>query len=61
VKSSQAREADDPGAIGELRVGGSPGGRIAERAMDALGLVVLDVFLRQAPQMFFAKHHHVIE
>ncbi len=61
MKSAHAREANDAGAIGGPRVSRSPGWRIAERGVDALGVVVLDVLLKQAPQMVFAEHHHVIE
>jgi hypothetical protein len=61
VKSSHAREANDAGAIGRPGIGGSPGWRIAERGVDALGVVVIDVLLKQAPQMVFAEHDHVIE
>ena len=61
MKSAHAREANDAGAIGGPRVSRSPGWRIAERGVDALGVVVLDVLPKQAPQMVFAEHHHVIE
>ena len=61
MKSSQAREADDPGAIGELRVGGSPGWRIADRCVDTLGVVVADVLSNEASQVVSAEHDHVIE
>ena len=50
-KSSHAREADDPGAIGGLRVRGSPGRCIAERGVDALGVVVIKVLLKEASQV----------
>ena len=61
VKSSHAREANDAGAIRRPGIGGSPGWRIAERGVDALGVVVIDVLLKQVPQMVFAEHDHVIE
>ncbi len=61
VKSSHAREADDPGAIGGPRVTGSPGWRVSERGVDALGVVVLDVFPKQASQVVLGDHDDVIE
>ena len=61
MESSHARESNEPGAIGGPRVGGSPGWRIADRGVDAIGVVVLHVFPKQASQVAFAEHHHVIE
>ncbi len=61
VKPTDARECDDRGPVRRLRFDRSPRGRIAERGMDALRVVVLDVLLKEASQVTFAKHHNVIE
>ena len=47
MKSAHAREANDAGVIGGLRVSRSSGWRIAERGVDALGVVVREADFRE--------------
>jgi hypothetical protein len=61
VKPSHTRARDDPGPIRRLRFHPSTVWRIADRRVDALGVVVLDVLPKQASQVLLAKHNHVIE
>jgi hypothetical protein len=47
VKSSHVRESNDLNSIGGPRISGSSGWCIAERGVDALGVVVTDVLAEQ--------------
>ena len=61
VKTADALQSDRLSRLGRLRFARSTCRRIMDRGVDALGVVVLDVFAQQASQVVFAEHDHVVE
>ena len=61
VQTSHAGQADHLGSLRGPFLDGTAVGSVADRGVDALGVVVVDVFPEQSSQLVLAHDHHVIE
>jgi hypothetical protein len=61
VKASHPRQTDDLGLVGGSFLDRAAFGSVANRGVDALRVVVLDVLPEQASQMVLAQDDYVIE
>jgi hypothetical protein len=61
VETAHAGEPDHAGSAGLARFGRPADRRVTDRGVNALGVVVVDVFLKQSSQVGFIQHHHMIE
>jgi hypothetical protein len=61
VKPTYARESDHFGSVRRLAFHRSAGRRIADRGVNAISVVVLDIFSEQSSEVVLAQYHDVIE
>ena len=61
VKPTDARESDHFGSVRRPAFQGSAGRRIADHGVNAVGVVVLDIFPEQSSEVVLAQDHDVIE
>jgi hypothetical protein len=61
MKATDARESDDLGGVRRLGFGESTCRDIANRRVDPIAVVVLDVLPEQASEVVFAENDDVIE
>jgi hypothetical protein len=61
VKTSDTRQSNHRGAIGRAGFDGPTDRRIADRGMNSLIVVVVDIFPEQPSQMVFVQDDDVIE
>ena len=61
MKATDARESDDLGGVRRLGFGESTCRDLANRRVDPIAVVVLDVLPEQASQVVLAEYDHVIE
>ena len=61
VKTPDPRQRDNLGRGGRAGLGLSSFGGVADRGVDSLGVVVVDVLAQEPSQVVFAKHDDVIQ